>query len=199
MFVTAAIFLFLPLMQTIGSPSSSDLTIRSLDVASLEPPPPPPAVEEPEEEQEVEETPELLENAPPLDLNQLELALNPMVGDGMFGDFSVKLVNQLTNGGGKDEVNKIFSLADLDQRPRVIFQRIPNYPAELRQRQGTVYIVFMVDTHGRVINPKIEKSTDSAFERPALEAVKQWRFEPGTRNGETVAFKMRAPITFNAG
>jgi protein TonB len=197
--VTAAIFLFLPLMQTIGSPSSSDLTVRSLDVASLDPPPPPPTVEEPEEEPEVEETPELIENAPPLDLNQLELALNPTVGEGAFGDFSVKLVNQLTSGGGKEEVNKIFSLADLDQRPRVIFQRVPNYPPELRRRNGTVYIVFMVDTNGRVLNPKVEKSTDPAFERPALEAVKQWRFEAGTRNGEKVAFKMRAPITFNAG
>jgi protein TonB len=197
--VTAAIFLFLPLMQTIGSPSSSDLNVRSLDVASLDPPPPPPPMEEPEEEPEAEETPELIENAPPLDLNQLELALNPMVGEGTFGNFRVKLVNQLTNGGGKEEVNRIFSLADLDQRPRVIFQRVPNYPPELRRRQGTVYIVFLVDTHGRVVNPKVERSTDPAFERPALEAVKQWRFEAGTRNGEKVAFKMRAPITFNAG
>jgi protein TonB len=197
--VTAGIFLFLPLMQTIGSPSARDLTIRSLDVASLEPPPPPPPVEEPEEEQEIEQAPELTENAPPLDLDQLELALNPMAGEGLFGDFSIKLVNQLTNGGGKDEVNKIFSLADLDQRPRVIFQRVPNYPPELRRRNGTVYIVFLVDTHGRVMNPKVEKSTDPAFERPAIEAVRQWRFEPGTRNGEKVAFKMRAPITFNAG
>jgi protein TonB len=196
--VTAAIFLFLPLMQSISGSSSRDLTIRSLDFASLEPPPPPPPVQEPEE-QETDETPELTENAPPLDLNQLELALNPVVGEGLFGDFSVKLVNQLTNGGGKEEVNKIFSLADLDQRPRVIFQRVPNYPPELRRRHGTVYIVFLVDTHGRVTNPKVERSTDPAFERPALEAVKQWRFEPGTRNGEKVAFKMRAPITFNAG
>jgi protein TonB len=197
--VTAAIFLFLPLMQTISGPSSRDLTIRSLDVASLEPPPPPPPAEEPEEEPEINDTPELTENAPPLDLSQLELTLNPMIGEGMFGDFSVKLVNQLTNGSGDEEINKIFSLADLDQRPRVIFQRVPNYPPELRRRNGTVYIVFLVDTKGRVTNPKVEKSTDPAFERPALEAVKQWRFEPGTRNGEKVAFKMRAPITFNAG
>ena len=36
------------------------------------------------------------------------------------------------------------------------------------------------------------------LERPAIEAVRQWKFEPGTRNGEKVAFKMRVPITFTA-
>jgi len=60
-------------------------------------------------------------------------------------------------------------------------------------------LIFVVDTKGRVTNPKIERSSDVAFEQPALEAVKQWRFEPGTRNGEKVSFKMRVPITFNAG
>ena len=29
----------------------------------------------------------------------------------------------------------------------------------------------------------------------ALEAVRQWRFEPGTRGGEKVQFKMGIPIT----
>jgi protein TonB len=62
-----------------------------------------------------------------------------------------------------------------------------------------VYVVFMVDTNGHAQQPKADNATDPAFARPAIEAVKQWKFEPGTRNGEKVAFKMRVPITFNAG
>jgi protein TonB len=49
-----------------------------------------------------------------------------------------------------------------------------------------------------VRNPQVEKSTNPAFERPALDAVRQWKFEPGTRNGQRVEFKMRQPITFRA-
>jgi protein TonB len=44
----------------------------------------------------------------------------------------------------------------------------------------------------------VQQSSDPAFEAPALQAVRRWRFEPGKRNGQSVAFKMRAPITFKA-
>jgi protein TonB len=59
-----------------------------------------------------------------------------------------------------------------------------------------VYIVFIVDQRGRVENPMVQSSTDSSFDAPALAAVRQWRFEPGKRNGEPVRFRMRVPITF---
>jgi protein TonB len=45
----------------------------------------------------------------------------------------------------------------------------------------------------------VQQSTDPVFERPALAAVKQWRFEPGKRNGKPVRFRMRVPITFPKG
>jgi periplasmic protein TonB len=199
--MTLVIFLFLPVMQSIRNPIPRDLTVIPTDITALEPPPPAPIEEEIEEEEKPPEPlPELTEEAPPLDLSQLELALNPGLGEGMFGDFSIKLVDQISEGGS-EEMDRVFSLAELDQRPRVIFQRTPTYPPELRRskRRGTVHVVFTVDTRGRVSNPKVDKSTDPAFDQAAIEAVKQWKFEPGTRNGEKVQFKLRVPITFNAG
>lgn len=198
--VTLSIFLILPILQAISAGRDTDLVVQGLNMAELPPPPPPPPEEEkPEEEEAPEQPPELTENAPPLDLSQLELALNPTVGEGLFGDFTVKLVNQLVEGNGAG-LDEIFSLSDLDQKPRPIFQRPPSYPQELRKqrRQGTVYVLFTVDRQGRVTDAKVDKSTDPAFEKPALEAVKQWKFEPGTRKGEPVQFRMRIPITFNA-
>jgi protein TonB len=197
---TLAIFLFLPVMQMIGATDRGDLIVRDMGTVNLPPPPPPPPEEQIEEEQPEEEPPELTEEVAPLDLSQLELALNPGFGEGSFGEFTVGLVNELTSNEGGEDLDQIFSLADLDQRPRVIFQRMPSYPPELKRagRQGTVYVVFTVDVRGRVVNPRVEKSTDPAFERPALEAVRQWKFEPGTRNGQKVQFKMKIPITFNA-
>jgi len=189
--ITVALFLFLPIMQSIRDPIPRDLlSVTGID-PFLEPPPPPPPEPEP---------PILAEEAPPLDLAQLELALNPGAGEGLFGDFAIKLVDQV--GKGDDEgLDRIFSLGELDQRPRVVFQRTPTYPPDLHRsnRRGTVYIVFTVDTRGRVVDPKVDQSTDPAFEQSALDAVRQWKFEPGTRNGEKVQFRMRVPITFNAG
>ncbi len=198
--ITGALFLILPVLQTIGATRQADLEVQNIDVAELPPPPPPPPEEQVEEEEQAPDSPpELTESAPPLDLSQLEMALEPAVGEGFLGDFTVKLVNQLVEGGGAI-LDEVFSLSDLDQKPRPIFQRPPTYPPELRKqkRQGTVYVLFTVDREGRVADAKVDKSTDPAFERPALEAVKQWKFEPGTRKGEPVQFRMRVPITFNA-
>ena len=195
---TISIFLILPLMQTVSTPPGKNMMVQPMDMVDLDEPPPPVEEEIVKEEPPVK-PPQLVEEAPPLNLEQLELALNPSFGGDAFGDFQVKLIGQLVEKDS-EQMQEIFSMAELDQRPRVIFQRKPVYPADLRRqkRQGTVYVIFQVDTSGKVMNPKVQKSTDAAFERAAVEAVRQWKFEPGTRNGEKVPFKMRVPITFNA-
>lgn len=196
---TLLLFLVLPLMQALHEPPVPDLALRGADTAELEAPPPPPE-EEPEEEPEPEEKPpELLEEAPPLDLSQLELALNPGgIGEGWLeGDFAVRL--NTGSAGGRD-VDELFSLSDLDQKPRVIYQPAPSITNDIRRKApGTVYIIFVVDRSGRVENPSVQRSTDPVFEKAALKAVKQWKFEPGRRNGEPVRFRMRVPITFPKG
>lgn len=192
---TLAFFMVLPVLQVITKPPPKDLTIRTVDVANV-PPPPPPPMEEPEEpEPDEEPPPPPAVNAQPLDLSQLELALNP--GDGGFGggDFAINLQEM---AGNSAEVDAIFSLSDLDQKPRVVYQPTPIYPPELARKnmQGTVYVLFIVDQTGRTRDLKVQKSTHPSFNNPALKAVKQWKFEPGKRKGKPVRFRMRVPITF---
>ena len=45
-------------------------------------------------------------------------------------------------------------------------------------------------------NPRVEKSNHPAFEKPALEAIRQWKFEPALRGGAPVACNMRQPFRF---
>jgi protein TonB len=141
----------------------------------------------------------------PLSLTDLEGVLSADGAGGAFGtggglSSGGRIGGTGTVGGLADDIGDIASLADLDQRPRAIFQAAPSYPVELRKRnlEGSVQVVFLVDRDGKVISPKVEKSTNPSFDRPAIEAVRQWKFEAGTRNGEKVAFKMRVPITFSA-
>ena len=194
--LTLLFFLVLPVIQTITKPADDRYLLRDVQAAVL-PPPPTPDIQDPvEEEPEPEDPPpELAEEAPLLDLSQLELALDPSLGEGFLaGDFTVDL-RSIT--GGEEEVDALFSLADLDQEPRAVYQPSPAVSAKLRKKMpGTVYVLFEVDQRGRVHNPIVQKSTDPVFERPALAAVKQWRFEPGRRNGEPVRFRIRIPITF---
>lgn len=196
--MTLVCFLVLPLIQAITEEESNEVIVRAVDTANIPPPPPPPE-EEPEEEQEEEPPPpDLAEEAPPLDLSQLEIALEPGFGGGLLaGDFNMKLggINAST-----EDVEGLFSMADLDQPPRVIYQPGPVLNAKLRKRGGgTVYVLFIVDKSGRVESPIVQSSPDPVYERPALNAIKKWRFEPGKRQGEPVRFRMRCPITFPKG
>lgn len=196
--LTMLFFLVLPLMQSIGEPPDRDMSVQRVDVSTPPPPPPPEEEEPPEEEPEPEETPELEQEQQPLDLSQLEIALNPGTGEGgLAGNFSMDLKAAV---GGGDTVDELFSLSDLDQRPRPIYQPAPNITAAMRRRApGTVYVIFIVNQRGRVEEAKVQRSSHDIFEQPALAAVKQWKFEPGQRNGEPVRFRMRVPITFPEG
>lgn len=140
-----------------------------------------------------------------LSLSALESALDPSAGGGEFSSGAnlasggrIGGTGAAGAGGGGDDLTAAFDVGELDQRARPIFQAAPVYPFELRQKkvEGTVYMLFIVDKDGRVVNPRVEKSDHPAFERPALEAVRQWKFEPAVRGGEKVASKMRIPIRF---
>lgn len=198
------LFLLLPLLESITATPTADLIVQQASTANLPPPPPPPPEEEkPEEEEKPKEEPpppDLAEETPPLDLSQLELALNIGAGGGVGafqGDFAVTLPVAEESKEGSSDVDALFSIADLDQKPRVMYQPGPNMTAEMRkQTPGTVYILFVVDQRGRVEDPLVQSTTNPIFDSAALAAVKQWRFEPGKRSGEAVKFRMRVPITF---
>jgi protein TonB len=143
-------------------------------------------------------------NAPELEaasLSAIEAALSGQAGGG--GDFAESL--SFSSGGriggtGKagamdQELEKAFSLSEIDQKPRVAFQTAPVYPSGMRT-EGVVSVIFIVDQTGRVVNPRVDKSTHQEFEKPAVDAVKQWKFEPALKAGQRVSCKMRVPIRF---
>ena len=191
--LTLAFFLLLPLMQQISEKPEQKVETRA--APAVTPPPPEPPEEEPEEPEEEEEKPELEQQQQKLDLSQMELALNPGAGGGgvLSGDFNVDLNTVAGDQGG----GGLFSMSELDQKPRVIYQPSPRMSPEVReQAPGKVYVIFIVNRNGRVEKPKVQKSSHPVFEKPALQAVKQWKFEPGKRGGEPVRFRMRVPIVF---
>jgi protein TonB len=148
----------------------------------------------------------VVNDAPALDaasLGAIEAALNGQSGGGDFGqslDFASggRIGGTGKAGGMNDQLDNAFSLAEIDQKPRATFQTAPLYPSEMRGKkvEGVVNILFVVDASGKVVNPRVEKSTAVPFEKPALEAVRKWKFEPAIKGGQRVACKMRVPIRF---
>lgn len=93
----------------------------------------------------------------------------------------------------------VISWAELDQKPRTRAQIAPVYPFDAKRegRTGTVHVEFTVDESGRVSDPRIVETTDRVFNDATIAAVLKWRFEPGTRHGKAVRFRMIAPVVFS--
>jgi protein TonB len=87
----------------------------------------------------------------------------------------------------------------LDNPPRTRFQASPLYPFQGKKEglSGEVFVDFMVDERGRVVEPRVVKSSHPMFDEPTLRAVAKWQFEPGRRDGRIVKFRMTVPVLFN--
>ncbi len=74
----------------------------------------------------------------------------------------------------------------------------PDYPTELRREgvAGVVMISCTIDEKGDVQDPVIEKSSNATFDKPALAAIKKWKFKPAKLDGAAVAKKVTIPLKF---
>jgi periplasmic protein TonB len=91
------------------------------------------------------------------------------------------------------------SLKDLDKIPTPIYTVSPIYPRELAEKgvKGKVVIGFYIDETGAVRMPAGSIEDNSELIALAIAALRQWRFEPPTRNGKPVL--VAAQQTFNFG
>lgn len=152
--------------------------------------------------------PSPLNDAPALDAASLSAIEQALAGGGSAaGDFGDALsfgsggriggTGRAGGGEGGDLVES-FDMDEIDQKARATFQAAPMYPTELRGKkvEGVVTLIFFVDESGKVVDPRVEKATHPAFEKPALEAIRQWRFEPAVRGGQRVRSPVRQSIRF---
>ena len=73
------------------------------------------------------------------------------------------------------------------------------YPRIAREMgiQGVVYVGFIVDPEGKVIEPKILKSVAKPLDEEALRVItKEVKFTPGYFQGKAVPVRMVLPIRF---
>lgn len=82
--------------------------------------------------------------------------------------------------------------------PKPIYQKDPEYSEEARKKkyQGTVVIWMIVDTQGQPRDVRVARSIGKGLDEKAVEAVKQWRFEPAMLNGQPVPVQIDAEVSF---
>ena len=122
-------------------------------------------------------------------------------GEGVFdvgGDVTPPtLLTQVLPEGSQGE--EVFQIGELTDPPTVLFKVDPQYSEEARkaQYQGTVVLEAIVRSDGTVEILRVVRSLGFGLDDKAIEAVRQWRFRPGTRNGEPVDVTLTIEVNFN--
>jgi TonB family protein len=82
--------------------------------------------------------------------------------------------------------------------PKVLHQVVPSYPEELRRRgiEGQVELQVGIDEEGNVGGVKILKSVHPYLDNSAVQALKQWKYEPVLRNGVAVPAVITLTVNF---
>ncbi len=82
--------------------------------------------------------------------------------------------------------------------PRVVQKVEPAYTASARNAKisGTVVLVLEVHPDGRAHNLRIKRSLDPGLDRNAIDAISNWRFSPGTKDGRPVPVAATIEVNF---
>ena len=82
--------------------------------------------------------------------------------------------------------------------PVILYKVEPEYSAEARRAkfQGTVAMTFQVDTSGHPINIRMVRSLGLGLDVKAMEALNQWRFRPGAKDGKPVSVFGTVEVSF---
>ena len=82
--------------------------------------------------------------------------------------------------------------------PVVIFQSDPEYSEEARKAnyQGTVILNIEITPDGRATNIRVGRGLGLGLDEKAIEAVKQWKFKPGYRDGRPVTVPTTVEVNF---
>lgn len=192
--MSGAIFCILPFTHIIAKPGKN-LELRKASAADLPPPAeeethtPPPEAQKPQEappEPQLAETPQQI--AITADLDVAAGSGGALAG---FGE-----VRALTAAQAIQE--ETFDVSELEKRPEAVSQVPPVYPSELRKAkiEGLVTLIFVLNEEGRVEEPRVENASRPEFERPAIDAIRKWRFRPGMKEGQAVRTYIRIPMRF---
>jgi TonB family protein len=113
----------------------------------------------------------------------------PGVGPGEGGDF----------GGGRRRPGRVgVSAGGGYTMPVPVYSPEPKYSEDARKVrfQGTVTVAAIVRKDGGVEIVGVVRSPGYGLDQEAIKTLSQWRFKPGTRNGQPVDIELQIEVNF---
>jgi len=120
------------------------------------------------------------------------------IGTGSGGGVGVGHGPGVGPGSGGGIGGGVFKVGGGVSAPRPIATPDPQYTDEARQAktQGTCILWLIVDTDGRPRDIRVVHGLGHGLEARAIEAVKQWRFEPAMKDGKPVNVQISVEVGF---
>ncbi|HZQ20642.1 MAG TPA: TonB family protein [Terriglobales bacterium] len=120
------------------------------------------------------------------------------IGSGNGGGIGVGSGPGVGEGRGGGIGGGVFRIGGGVSAPKAIYAPDPEYSEEARKAkyQGTVVLSLVVGADGMPRDIKVARSLGLGLDQKAIEAVKTWKFEPGTKDGKPVATYASIEVQF---
>jgi TonB family protein len=96
-------------------------------------------------------------------------------------------------------IKKIYSVKDGITSPKILHRPMPPYTQEARDSkvEGLVLLEVIIRKDGNVDSVKVLKSVGYGLDESAIHTItKEWRFQPGTLNGQPVDVRANIEVSF---
>jgi len=140
---------------------------------------------------------ELLDTEITLNFNQPVVLGFPINGTSYFLEVRINNKKEARNFSGvKDKYKEYTEMVKTDtnflQPPTPVREVRPVYPTKCKEKniEGAVILHVEIDEEGNVINIELLKSAHKNLNQAAVEALRQWKYQPVKKDGESV------PVTF---
>ena len=109
-------------------------------------------------------------------------------------------ISSLLKAQAREEDDEpVFDPGDGITAPKVIHQVNPKPDSGTKgfKITGAVLIGLIVNSRGLPVNVHVVRSIEKEIDASAVEAVQEWRFEPGRKAGRPVAVRVTVEIRFH--
>ena len=95
-------------------------------------------------------------------------------------------------------IPRVYKVGGDVKAPQVITKVQPDYTDEARDAalEGTVVLGIVVDEKGEARDIRVIRVLGLGLDKKAVDAVKKWKFKPGTKDGNDVAVQATIEMVF---
>jgi protein TonB len=120
------------------------------------------------------------------------------IGSGSGGGVGVGVGPGVGDGRGGGVGGGVFRVGGGVSAPKATFAPDPEYSEEARKAkfQGTCVLWLIVGPDGHPRDIRVSRTLGLGLDEKAIEAVKNWKFEPAMKDGKPVAVQINVEVDF---